>query len=98
MPISGLTELQKKLTQVQNALREIDGDLGTVRFDPFDPESIEHAILQIEMMIDSKLSDNYSNDIVTSIANDMKAQYREALISRAAEERLKQDDEHDDQK
>ena len=42
--IHGLDKLQKDLDDLQNILSNLDGELGSVRFDPHNPSSIEGAI------------------------------------------------------
>lgn len=42
--IKGFDELQRDLALAQEALQELDGDLCSVKFDPYDPASIEQAI------------------------------------------------------
>lgn len=90
--ITGLHELQKELAQAQQALRAIDGQLGSVSFDPQDPGSVEAAIRSMEALIDEKLASYSSNGFVTELASSMKAQYREGILERAATERLKRKD------
>ncbi|EQM94215.1 MULTISPECIES: hypothetical protein [Enterobacterales] len=47
LKITGLDKLQKELKVAQLALGELEGNLGTVHFDPLDPASIENAIQRI---------------------------------------------------
>jgi hypothetical protein len=62
--IRGLDKLTKTLDQAQKALKEIDGELGSVSFNPSDPASIEAAIQSVEMMVDERLGPYASNSIV----------------------------------
>ena len=39
LKITGLNNLQKNLKEAENALSELDGELGVVNFDPSDPAS-----------------------------------------------------------
>ncbi len=87
--IKGLNKLSQQLKDAEKALSGIDGDIGTVNFNPNDPASIEAAIQEVENMIDEKLSQYEHNPIVASLAESMKEQYREGIVQRAAEERLK---------
>ena len=87
--ITGLDELSKQLTDAQKALEMLDGELGTVSFDPDDPASIEAAIQSVETIIDDRLGPFASNPIIAPLAEQMKDKYREAIIDRAAEARLK---------
>ncbi|MCR6496280.1 hypothetical protein LJB71_08650 [Thermomonas sp. S9] len=86
--ITGLDELTRQLDQAQAAIDEIDGDLGTVSFDPHDPASIEAAIQQAKVLIDGKVQPWADNPLVAQLADGLKEQYRNAIIERAAEARL----------
>ena len=88
MKLTGFDKLSKKLKQTGEAVGELDGDLGTLTFNPHDPASIEAAIVQMEQIIDQRLGAGPSNEIIDSIASGMKEQYREAIIERAAAARL----------
>ncbi len=87
--IKGLDKLTKELNAAQTALKELDGTIGSVRFDSHDPASIETAIVSVENMIDEKIAGYENNQIVASIAAQMKEEYREGIIERAAADRLK---------
>ncbi|ULU27699.1 hypothetical protein [Dyella terrae] len=91
--ISGLDQLSRRLEQAQEALAEIDGDLDAVNFDPHDPASIETAIQQAEALIDAKVKPWADNPLVAQITDGLKEQYRNAIINRAAEARLENDQE-----
>lgn len=90
--IEGLESIQKELTEAQSALESLDGELGSVKFDPEDPGSIEAAISSMEKIIDDRIGEYTSNSIIGPMAEEMKEKYREAIIAKAAEERLKGDD------
>ncbi|AEG48443.1 hypothetical protein Sphch_0748 [Sphingobium chlorophenolicum L-1] len=86
--ITGLDKITRELGEAQKAFAEIDGELGTVNFDPNDPASIEAAIQGVEEMIDAKLGNYASNSIVAPMVDEMKEKYREAIIEKAAGARL----------
>jgi len=65
--ISGLDQLTRQLEQAQQAFAEIDGELGTVEFNPHDPASIEAAIQQAEAMIDAKVKPWADNALVAQM-------------------------------
>jgi hypothetical protein len=88
MEITGLAEFGKALDDAVKALGALDGELGTVNFDPNDPGSIESAIQQVENIIDTRLGEYASNPIVGPIAEQMKERYRQAIIDRATEARM----------
>jgi hypothetical protein len=89
MKITGLDKLTKQLKDAQRAFAEIDGELGSVSFDTNDPASIEHAIKNMEALVDARLCDYEDNPLVAPIAKQMKESYRQAIIDKAAAARLK---------
>lgn len=86
--VTGLDKLTKELDDVQRALAEIDGDIGSVSLDPHDPASIERAIVAMEQMIDAKVGRYAKNAIVGPMIDQMKEQYRAAILQKAAAARL----------
>jgi len=86
--ITGLDQLTHQLDEAQNALAELDGELGTVSFDSDDPASIEAAIQNVELLVDEKLGKYSKNPIIGPLAMNMKESYRNAIIQRAAAARL----------
>jgi hypothetical protein len=87
MKITGLDTLQKNLADAQKALAALDGELGSVNFNPHDPSSIEAAIAEVERMVDERLGAYASNPIVGPLAEQMKEKYREGILAKAAEAR-----------
>lgn len=88
MMIKGLDKLQRDLKQAQIALKELDGTLCTINFDPFDPASIEHAIQEVSDTIDRRVGAYAANPFVGPLIEGMKENYRERIIEQAAEKRL----------
>ncbi|KKF38678.1 hypothetical protein EYY83_04650 [Hafnia alvei] len=93
LKITGLDKLQKELKEAQQALGALDGHLGTVHFDPQDPESIETAIQNMNQIVDERVGNYSSNSIIGPLAEQMKQAYREKLLKRAAEARLASDED-----
>lgn len=91
--IDGLDKLTKQLQQAQQALEELDGELGTVNFDPNDPASIEAAILKANTALEVKVAPWADNPLVEQMIEGMKEQFRETIIERAAAARLGSDEE-----
>ena len=89
--IEGLDELTRDLADAQKALSAIDGELGSVSFDPHDPGSIDAAIQEVERLVDEQLGAYAANALVGPIAQSMKAQYRQAIIDQAAAARVGED-------
>ncbi|HHR6443371.1 MAG: hypothetical protein LBE52_13905 [Providencia sp.] len=94
LKVTGLDKLQKDLKVAQLALNELDGNLGTVHFDPQDPASIENAIQKINQIIDERVSQYSSNPIIGPLAEQMKQTYRENLIQKATQFRLKNNEDN----
>ena len=86
--IKGLDKLQRELKTAQQAFGEIDGELGSVNFDPNDPSSIEAAISQMEQLIDERLGSYSGNSIIEPMVSGMKEQCRQAIIDKAGQARL----------
>lgn len=86
--ITGFDQLQKQLKDAQEALKKVEGELGTVQFDPNDPESIEAATRQIDALIDERLGDYLDNPIIGPLSESMKEKYKEAILEQAQAKRL----------
>ncbi len=93
LKITGLDKLQNELKEAEQALKELDGKLGVVNFDPHDPASIEAAIQSVSRMIDSRVEQYSNNPIVGPLAEQMKESYRENILQKAAEARLQPDED-----
>jgi len=93
LKITGLDKLQKELKEAEQALSELEGELGIVNFDPHDPASIEAAIQSVNRMIDSRTEPHADNPIVGSLADQMKESYRENILQKAAEARIQSDED-----
>ena len=89
--ITGLDQLTRQFGDAQKALAELGSELGTVKFNPHDPASIEAAIQQIESTVDERLGAYASNSITGPLAAAMKETYRQGIIDRAAAARLEGD-------
>jgi len=90
--ITGLDNLSRDLEDAQKAISAMDGELGSVRFDPHDPASIEAAIQEVEKLIDERLGSYSSNPIIGPMAEGMKEQYRQGIVDKAAAARTGKDD------
>lgn len=93
LKITGLEKLEKEIKEAEQALSELEGELGVVNFDPHDPASIEAAIQSVNLMIDSRIQPHTDNPIVSSLADQMKESYRENILHKAAEARLQSDED-----
>lgn len=91
--IRGLDKLQRDVKEAQLALQELDGDLCTVSFDPFDPGSIEQAIQHVNKTIDDRVGVYELNPLIRPLIEEMKDSYRTQILQQAAEKRLVGDSE-----
>ncbi len=89
--IKGLDNLTRQLEEAQKAFAELDGEIGTVNFDPSDPASIESAIKHMESMIDDRLGPYASNAIIGPMIEKLKERYRKGIVDKAAEARMSGD-------
>lgn len=81
----GLQRLQKEFEEAQRAIGELEGDLGTVSFDPEEPHSVEAAIQQVNQLVDGRIGQYASNPFVAPIIDGLKESHREAIILKASE-------------
>jgi len=88
MQIKGLDDLARKMEELEKAMAKLDGDITQVNFNPHDPESIQLAIQKVSDAIDERVSRYAHNDMVTSVASELKEKYRDGILERAAQARL----------
>jgi hypothetical protein len=86
--IQGLDKLTRQLDEAQKAFKDIDGEIGSVSFDPMDPGSIEAAIHQMEALIDERLARYASNPLVGPMAEEIRENFRQQILDKAAQARL----------
>lgn len=89
----GFDKITRELSDAQKVLEDLDGQIGTVNFNPDDPESIEAAISSMEQIIDERVGRYASNNIIGPMADEMKTSYRQAILDRAAEARVNGEDD-----
>lgn len=81
--IDGLAKLQQQLEEASEAAAELDGEITTLTINAADQASVDVAILDMERAIDLKMARFSNNDIVASMTADLKAQYREKILTQA---------------
>jgi hypothetical protein len=86
--ITGLDDLQREMTLLANVAEALDGDIATLSFDPTDQISIERAIAGMKLAIDQKVSGFGRSAILDGLVAQLKQQYEEEILSRAATARL----------
>lgn len=81
--IKGLDKLTKTLNELQKLSTELDGELGTIEFDSQSAESVKQAIVEMEAMVDNKFEGYSSNSVAVSMANNIKASFRQMIEDKA---------------
>lgn len=92
MKIKGLDSLMRKLNEAQKAAEELDGDLASLQFNPFDPASIEQAIQTLNTNVDQKLASYRGNELVDQMAEQLNENGRQAILDRAASARIEKEE------
>ena len=90
--VEGLDKLQRDLKRAQDAFSELDGEFGSVSFNPDDPSSIDLAITSMEKLIDKKTAEYSDSEIVAALVEKIKEQYRAMILEKATEARIKGDE------
>jgi len=91
--MKGLDQFAKRIEELGKFTSELNGELGTISFNPFDAESIEQAIVEMERMIDERSLRYPDNPMINETATDLKSAYRQSIIDNAAESRLLNNEE-----
>ncbi|MBI3939683.1 MAG: hypothetical protein HY315_02510 [Acidobacteria bacterium] len=50
--IEGLNDLSRQLGEAEEALKRLHGELGEVKFNPFDPADVQRAITETNKLVD----------------------------------------------
>ena len=91
--LDGFDELSKQLEELQAAVSELDGELGSVQFDPGSDAEVQQAIRAAERMIDDRLARFRSNPLVQGVGEQTKQRFREQIVTRAVSARPLLDDQ-----
>lgn len=94
--MKGLGSLSKSLEELGRFTSELDGELGTLNFNPFDAESIEQAIVKMESWVDERSRSYPNNSMIKDISAELKSTYRQAILDKASEARMKGDNDSDE--
>lgn len=93
MKVTGFDEMQKTIRELQKAVSELDGELGSVQFDPNDPQSIELAIQSAFRAIDARVANYSRNEVVSGLVTDLKEDVRAKILDHASAARLESGDD-----
>jgi hypothetical protein len=82
--ITGFDKLQGQLRDAQKALEGLDGEMGTVSFNPRGPASIEAAVQEMERLVDERVGAYPGNPFIGPLAEEMKTVFRQGILDKAA--------------
>ena len=80
--ITGLDKLQRDLEDAQRALRSLDGEIATIKFDHDDARSVQRAIRQMETAVDKRVAPYGRNALVAKVADATKESFRKQILGR----------------
>ncbi|NRP13963.1 hypothetical protein XMM379_002089 [Aliiroseovarius sp. xm-m-379] len=78
--IEGLDDVQKQFAEIEQAVSELSGSLGSIEFEPTSREGVERAILAVESMIDDRLRKFSGNAAISEIAEGLKREVKAAIM------------------
>lgn len=85
-----LDAVRNQMREAEPVLKALDSELENISFDPGKRESIDSAIAQVILVIDTRLEAFKINPILGPMAEDLKVQYVEGIRAQAAECALEQ--------
>lgn len=85
-----LDAVRNQMREAEPVLKALDSELENISFDPGKRESIDSAIAQVILVIDTRLEAFKINPILGPMAEDLKVQYVEGIRAQAAECPLEQ--------
>jgi hypothetical protein len=82
MPIklTGMSEVMRNMEQLKAAL---DGAVEKASFDPHNPQEVERTMREVMQKVDLKLAPYISAPGVREIAEQLKAECRNAVLNKA---------------
>ncbi len=81
--IKGLDQLQRGLREASDALKVLDGTIGSVHFNPSDPASVDAAVAEVNAMVDKRVAPWKDNQLVKQVASGLKERYAAGIRERA---------------
>ncbi len=80
-------ELTRQFDGLGTAIKELNGKLCEVRFDPSKPDQVQAAIETMERAVDERLSEFPDNPLVQQFATGTKEKMKAEILKRANEAR-----------
>ena len=85
--VSGLERLTSLFGELSDAIKQLNGKLCEVRFDPSKPDQVQAAIQTLERAVDERLSEFPDNPLVQQFAAGTKEKIKAEILKRASEAR-----------
>jgi hypothetical protein len=85
--IEGVERLRSLFEEVGNAIKQLNGKLWEVRFDPTQPGQVQAAINETERAVDERLSEFRHNPLVQQLAAAIKQRFKQEILQRSSEAR-----------
>ena len=87
--MQGFDKLQRQLKNASEALKTLDGEIATIQFNPEDQASVEAAIADMKLAIDSRVAGYDDNPFVAQIAEQMKEKYENHILEQVMDSKEK---------
>ena len=85
--ITGLEQLTSVFEELGDSIKQLNGKLCEVHFDPTNPGQVEAAIKETERAVDERLSEFQDNPLVQQLAAGIKQRFKQEILNRASEAR-----------
>ena len=82
--IAGLERLTSLFEELSDAIKQLNGKLCEVYFDPSKPEQVQAAIHAMQEAVDARLSEFSDNPLVQQFATATKEKIKTDILSRAS--------------
>jgi hypothetical protein len=73
------------LKEAVRAAQALHGTVGSLEFNPSDPQAVKRAIAQMERLVDEKLGQNRLNPFIETLADATKESLRQEIHRLVAE-------------
>jgi len=83
MGASALKKVQREFQEAGEALEALEVEIGTIRVDPNDPQSLERALEEMKQTVDQKIACYRENQLVKTVAEKARGVFEEQLREQA---------------
>jgi hypothetical protein len=83
--INGLARLTSLFEELSDAIKQLNGKLCEVRFDPSKPDQVQTAIRTMERAVNERVSEFPDNPLVQQLAAGIKQRFKQEMLNLASE-------------